>query len=342
GRDPRRAYLQAGEGHAGRRRAVVAGPGVRPAAARADVPARVGQDVLHGDRQPLQVEGVRRHHRAGRRPGRRAGLLQRPPRRPGRGRRRDRGRVAEPARHRRPQRLRRRRPRQDADGRRPGEPDRAVRPAARAVQLRLRRPVRRAGPHPGREVAVAARDRRHDLARQQRRAGVPRLQHRVPPAGGLPAGRVPLLRPRPRPAGAPPALTPPGPGRPERGGRPLERGDHASYDPGHTPSDRWCVLMTHSVSAAPAPAAPKLAFGIGPDGTYTLSGQIAAFVLGVLTMLLFLPLMVTAALLYTKAETVFPHDADRARWLVNWSWISITAPVVLAVLAAPAVVLLVG
>jgi hypothetical protein len=100
--------------------------------------------------------------------------------------------------------------------------------------------------------------------------------------------------------------------------------------------------MTHSVSAAPAPAAPKLAFGIGPDDTYTLSGQIAAFVLGVLTMLLFLPLMVTAALLYTKAETVFPHDADRARRLVNWSWISITAPVVLAVFAAPVVVLLVG
>ncbi|TDB95091.1 hypothetical protein [Actinomadura sp. 7K534] len=94
-----------------------------------------------------------------------------------------------------------------------------------------------------------------------------------------------------------------------------------------------------SVSAASVPAAPRLAFGIGPDGTYTTLGQAAAFVLGVLTMFAFLPLMVVAALLYTKAETVFPEDAERARRLVNWSWVSITAPVVLASLLGAVLVL---
>ena len=101
--------------------------------------------------------------------------------------------------------------------------------------------------------------------------------------------------------------------------------------------------MTEAVSAASVPAAaPRPAFGIGPDGTYTRLGQTAAFVLGVLTMLAFVPLMVVAALLYAKSETVFADDPARARRLVNWSWISITAPVVIALLAAAAFAALSG
>ncbi|TDE34291.1 hypothetical protein [Actinomadura sp. 6K520] len=101
------------------------------------------------------------------------------------------------------------------------------------------------------------------------------------------------------------------------------------------------AVSAASGSAASAPyAAPRLAFGIGPDGAYTRPGQAAAFVLGVLTMFAFLPLMVVAALLYTKAETVFPEDAERARRLVNWSWISITAPVAIAAAAGAVLVLM--
>ncbi|XRQ12519.1 hypothetical protein ACN3XK_16975 [Actinomadura welshii] len=101
--------------------------------------------------------------------------------------------------------------------------------------------------------------------------------------------------------------------------------------------------MTEAVSAASVPAAaPRLAFGIGPDGTYTRLGQIAAFVLGVLTMLAFLPLMVVAALLYDRAETVFAEDPARARRLVNWSWLSITVPVAVSVVAVPVLLLLAG
>ncbi|TDC66722.1 hypothetical protein E1200_16220 [Actinomadura sp. GC306] len=103
--------------------------------------------------------------------------------------------------------------------------------------------------------------------------------------------------------------------------------------------------MTEAVSAVPGsaasvpPAAPRLAFGIGPDGTYTALGQAAAFVLGVLTMFAFLPLMIVAALLYTKAETVFPEDPARARRLVDWSWLCITVPVAFAALIGVAVLL---
>ncbi|TDC81332.1 hypothetical protein [Actinomadura sp. 7K507] len=101
--------------------------------------------------------------------------------------------------------------------------------------------------------------------------------------------------------------------------------------------------MTEAVLAASVPAAaPRLAFGIGPDGTYTRSGQAAAFVLGTLTMLAFVPLMVVAALLYTKSETVFAENPERARRLVNWSWISITAPVVIAVIAVPVAMTMMG
>ncbi len=99
-------------------------------------------------------------------------------------------------------------------------------------------------------------------------------------------------------------------------------------------------IMTEAVSA-PA-AAPRLAFGIGPDGTYTRFGQVAAFVLGLLTTFAFLPLVVVAALLYARAEVRFAEDPARARTLVNWSWLSITVPVVLAAIAAVVLVALGG
>ncbi|QFG21163.1 hypothetical protein [Actinomadura sp. WMMB 499] len=81
-------------------------------------------------------------------------------------------------------------------------------------------------------------------------------------------------------------------------------------------------------------AAPRLAFGIGPDGTYTRLGQTIAFVLGLLTMFAFLPLLFVAALLYARAEERFPNDPERARTLVTWSWISIVVPVAVAAVAA--------
>ncbi|NKZ03622.1 hypothetical protein [Actinomadura latina] len=84
--------------------------------------------------------------------------------------------------------------------------------------------------------------------------------------------------------------------------------------------------------AVPAPA-PSLAFGIGPDGTYTRPGQAAAFVLGLITTFVFVPLVVVAALLYTRAETRFAEDPARARALVNWSWLCITIPVLLGIAA---------
>lgn len=94
-----------------------------------------------------------------------------------------------------------------------------------------------------------------------------------------------------------------------------------------------------TAAAAPHPAAPsatasRLAFGIGPDGAYTRLGQTVAFVLGLLTMFAFLPLLFVSALLYARAEEVFEDDPERARTLVNWSWIGIIAPVVLAAVTA--------
>lgn len=102
--------------------------------------------------------------------------------------------------------------------------------------------------------------------------------------------------------------------------------------------------MTEAVSGAvPASApAPRLAFGIGPDGTYTRFGQVAAFVLGLLTTFAFLPLVVVGALLYARAETRFGEDPARARTLVNWSWLSITVPVLVAVVAVAALAVLKG
>ncbi|MFB4307123.1 hypothetical protein [Actinomadura sp. GTD37] len=85
---------------------------------------------------------------------------------------------------------------------------------------------------------------------------------------------------------------------------------------------------------APAPATPALAFGIGPDGTYTRPGQIAAFILGLFTMVVFVPLVVVAALLYARAETRFAEDPARARTLVNWSWACVAVPVALGAAAS--------
>ncbi|MEV5826341.1 hypothetical protein AB0L25_12255 [Spirillospora sp. NPDC052242] len=87
-------------------------------------------------------------------------------------------------------------------------------------------------------------------------------------------------------------------------------------------------------SAALAPAAPRLAFGIGPDGAYTRFGQTVAFVLGLLTMFAFLPLLFVSALLYARAEERFADDPERARTLVNWSWLAITVPVVIGAVTA--------
>lgn len=92
--------------------------------------------------------------------------------------------------------------------------------------------------------------------------------------------------------------------------------------------------------AAPAPLSspaftgtPRPAFGIGPDGTYTRKGQALAFLCGLLTMALFFPLLFPGAILYSKAETAFPDDPDKARRLVGWSWLCVT----LAPLTAAAV-----
>ncbi|MEU5995038.1 hypothetical protein ABZ806_39190 [Spirillospora sp. NPDC047418] len=95
--------------------------------------------------------------------------------------------------------------------------------------------------------------------------------------------------------------------------------------------------MTETAPAAAS--APSLAFGIGPDGTYTRFGQAAAFVLGLLTTIAFLPLTVVAALLYTRAETRFAEDPARARTLVNCSWLCVTVPVAIALAGAAAVML---
>ncbi|MFD0687678.1 hypothetical protein [Actinomadura fibrosa] len=82
------------------------------------------------------------------------------------------------------------------------------------------------------------------------------------------------------------------------------------------------------------------ALGIGPDGTYTRTGQVFAFVLGLLTTFVFLPLVVVAALLYTNAENRFAtNDVQGGRRLVIWSWLSIT---VLPLLVAGAIAVVVA
>jgi hypothetical protein len=70
------------------------------------------------------------------------------------------------------------------------------------------------------------------------------------------------------------------------------------------------------------PVSARRAPFIGPDGTYTRTGQTLAFILGCLN-LAFVPATIAAALLYTHAETRFTTDPDGARLLVNWSWIAL-------------------
>ncbi|WP_131741107.1 hypothetical protein [Actinomadura roseirufa] len=84
--------------------------------------------------------------------------------------------------------------------------------------------------------------------------------------------------------------------------------------------------MNEFAPARPVPVRPaRPGPGIGADGSYTLPGQIAAFVLGLLTTLLCPPMAVVAALLYTRAEERFAAgDPGRARRLVVWSWLSVT------------------
>ncbi|WP_192809783.1 hypothetical protein [Actinomadura rudentiformis] len=79
-----------------------------------------------------------------------------------------------------------------------------------------------------------------------------------------------------------------------------------------------------SAAAPTAPATPRPGLGIGPDGSYTRGGQIAAFLLGLWAMIVFLPLLVVGAMLYTRAEEIYPTDPGRASSLVTWSWVSIS------------------
>ncbi|WP_285699453.1 hypothetical protein [Actinomadura sp. NBRC 104412] len=69
---------------------------------------------------------------------------------------------------------------------------------------------------------------------------------------------------------------------------------------------------------------PRLAAGIGPDGTYNSGGRFLAFLAGLWTMVAFFPLLFVGAVLYTKAEEIWPQDPERARRLVVWSWASVT------------------
>ncbi|MEU5881389.1 hypothetical protein [Spirillospora sp. NPDC047279] len=91
--------------------------------------------------------------------------------------------------------------------------------------------------------------------------------------------------------------------------------------------------MNATAPAAPAPAPTGFGLGIGPDGTYTRGAQVIAFLFGVWTMLLFFPLLIVGAMLYTNAEAKFPTDPGRARKMVLWSWLSVSIlpPVALAV-----------
>lgn len=74
----------------------------------------------------------------------------------------------------------------------------------------------------------------------------------------------------------------------------------------------------------PPPPAAKRAFGIGPDGTYTRTGQILAFVFGLYSMLAFVPMVFLGAILYDRSEAHFPQNPKRARAMVRWSWLSLT------------------
>jgi hypothetical protein len=100
--------------------------------------------------------------------------------------------------------------------------------------------------------------------------------------------------------------------------------------------------MTEAAPAASASAlTPRRAPGIGPDGTYTRGGQLAAFLCGLWAMVAFFPLLIVGALLYTWAEDGFERDPERSRKLVVWSWLSITVGPLLGVLVVGLVMFIV-
>ncbi|GAA2113259.1 hypothetical protein [Actinomadura alba] len=78
------------------------------------------------------------------------------------------------------------------------------------------------------------------------------------------------------------------------------------------------TAVTYQEHATPA----RRAALIGPDGTYTRVGQTLAFILGFIS-LVFVPATVVAAMLYTHGEARFATDPERARKLMNWSWIAL-------------------
>ncbi|MBC6458734.1 hypothetical protein [Actinomadura sp. HBU206391] len=88
--------------------------------------------------------------------------------------------------------------------------------------------------------------------------------------------------------------------------------------------------MTAITQEGHSPASLRRAPLIGPDGTYTRNGQALAFVLGVIG-LLFVPATLAAALLYTRAETLFATEPEEARRLVSWSWIALMIVPVLGI-----------
>ncbi|MEW2354472.1 hypothetical protein [Spirillospora sp. NPDC029432] len=80
-----------------------------------------------------------------------------------------------------------------------------------------------------------------------------------------------------------------------------------------------------TIPVIPTAFEPRRAPGIGPDGTYTLGGQIVAFLLGLYAMVVFFPALIMAALLYTWAEGRFERDPAGARTRVIWSWVCVSA-----------------
>jgi hypothetical protein len=82
------------------------------------------------------------------------------------------------------------------------------------------------------------------------------------------------------------------------------------------------------------PASVPRAPFIGPDGTYTRSGQALAYILGFIS-LAFIPATVAAAVLYTVGEARFRTDPESARQLMNWSWIALLIVPVLTACAVP-------
>ncbi|MBW8484161.1 hypothetical protein [Actinomadura parmotrematis] len=72
------------------------------------------------------------------------------------------------------------------------------------------------------------------------------------------------------------------------------------------------------------PQAPRTGFGIGPDGSYTRGGQAVAYVCAIWATLLFFPLVVVGAMLYTSADLHFAENPERSRRFVFWSWLCVS------------------